>query len=100
MYMSGVRMILVDHSLKLEGLGGPDLGIIKHFVGIGISSTHKIISNYSRPSRGSYAAFNTKSSSSIPPIQEDAVKKFGSAKAISSDMYFGNQDVRNAISCK
>ena len=96
MYMSGVRMILVDHSLKLEGLGG----LMQHFVGIGISSTHKIISNYSRPSRGSYAAFNTNSSSSIPPIQQDAVKKFGSAKAISSDMYFGNQDVRNAISCK
>ena len=25
------------------------------------------------------------------PAQEDAVKKFGSAKAISSDMYFGDQ---------
>lgn len=52
-------------------------------------------SSDSRPTKGSYAAFNTKSSSSIPPIQEDAVKKFGSAKAISSDMYFGNQDNGN-----
>ena len=25
------------------------------------------------------------------PAQEEAVKKFGSAKAISSDMYFGDQ---------
>lgn len=52
-------------------------------------------SNDSRPSRGSHAAFNTKSSSSQLPVQEDAVKKFGSAKAISSDMYFGNQDNGN-----
>ena len=44
-----------------------------------------------RNPRGSRAAFNAKSSN-LPP-QEDAVKKFGGAKAISSDMYFGNQDV-------
>ena len=46
---------------------------------------------YDRNSRSSRSAFNAKSSN-LPP-QEDAVKKFGGAKAISSDMYFGNQDV-------
>ena len=45
----------------------------------------------SRPTRGSRATFTANSSSSDATAQEDAVKKFGSAKAISSDMYFGNQ---------
>merc|ERR1712088_274518 len=45
--------------------------------------------NESRSSRSSRTAFNTTPNN--VPAQEDAVKKFGSAKAISSDMYFGNQ---------
>merc|ERR1719273_685034 len=50
-------------------------------------------SSNERNPRGSRGAFNAKSSNPVP--QEDAVKKFGGAKAISSDMYFGNQDSRN-----
>jgi len=45
----------------------------------------------SQPSKGSRSAFTATSSSNVP-VQEEAVKKFGSAKAISSDMYFGNQE--------
>lgn len=45
--------------------------------------------NESRSFRSSRTAFNTTPNN--VPAQEDAVKKFGSAKAISSDMYFGDQ---------
>jgi len=50
-------------------------------------------SSSERNSRSSRSAFNAKSSNPTP--QEDAVKKFGGAKAISSDMFFGNQDSGN-----
>jgi len=50
-------------------------------------------SSNERNPRASRSAFNAKSSNPAP--QEDAVKKFGGAKAISSDMYFGNQDSGN-----
>jgi len=57
------------------------------------SNSFENSSSSERNSRSSRSAFNAKSSN-LPP-QEDAVKKFGGAKAISSDMYFGNQDSSN-----